>query len=82
MSMTLLVEFLSDECTEFERNLLREALDARRDGRALSKYQFEFNRFDITINVDEGIVLLQDILDTTKAGCQQILLEEFEERLV
>lgn len=38
---------------------------------------FEFNRFEVTIEREANIVVLEDVLDATEAGVQHVPLAEF-----
>jgi hypothetical protein len=73
----LLERFLVEECTPHVRRLLEDAiadLSARR--------HFEFNQFEVTIERDKKLVVLQDVLDATETGQLQIGLGEFVSALV
>ncbi len=73
MTSTLLQQFLTEECTAHVRRLLEDALDAR----SPPFKRFEFNRFEVTIQREDGAVLLEDVLDPTEAGVVRIPLAEF-----
>jgi hypothetical protein len=73
MGATLLEEFLNEECTPYVRRLLEEALaDATAHCR-----RFEFNRFEITVDRQKGVVLIEDVLDGSDTGLLQVPLSEF-----
>jgi hypothetical protein len=73
MSATLLEQFLSEECTPYVRDLIKEALNAT----APPRKRFEFNRFEVTIDREAGTVSIDDVLDATSAGELQLPLAEF-----
>ena len=81
MSATLLQRFLTEECTPHVRDLLRTALEAAKAGAGPRKKRFEFNVFDVTFDLDEGEVLIEDDLNATQAGAQRIPMEEFSAAL-
>ena len=69
----LLEQFLAQECMEHVRRLLDAALaDSTRQ-----RHHFEFNRFEVTIEREANIVVLDDVLDATEAGSRLIPLAEF-----
>jgi hypothetical protein len=77
MAGNLLEEFLAEECTAYVRRLLEDAiadLSAHRP-------RFEFNRFEVTIERDTAMAVLEDVLDATEAGVQRLPLAEFREAL-
>lgn len=69
----LLEQFISQECTPYVRRLLEEAIA----GGTTLRPHFEFNRFEITIERAESSVVIEDVLDATKAGVQRIALADF-----
>jgi len=81
MNATLLDQFLAEECTPHVRDLVREALDAGRSGAGPRRRRFEFNRFEVTFDLDEGDVLIEDVLDATEAGAQRVSAAEFSAAL-
>jgi hypothetical protein len=74
---SLLEQFVEEECTPYVKQMISRALDAAETGASPALQHFEFNRFDLTIDAEEGMVTLQDVLDATAAGSQQISLHEF-----
>ena len=77
MYPTLLEEFLEQEATPNVRELLRDAMEAGRSGAGPRRWEFNFDRFDVTFDLDEGDVLIQDDLDVTEAGSRRIPVAEF-----
>lgn len=57
----LLEQFLTEECTEYVRRLLESAITDS----AMPRPHFEFNRFEVTIDREAEIVVLEDVLDAT-----------------
>jgi hypothetical protein len=73
MTSSLLEQFLAQECTFYVRQLLEEATaDA-----SAPRPHFEFNRFEVTVERDDSVVLLEDVLDSTEADVQRVPLAEF-----
>jgi hypothetical protein len=81
MNATLLDQFLAEECTPYVRDLVRGGLEAGRSGAGPRRKRFEFNRFEVTFDLDEGDVLIEDVLDATEAGAQRIPITEFSAAL-
>jgi ethanolamine utilization protein EutQ (cupin superfamily) len=79
--MTLLEQFLAQECTVFVRDLVSAALEAGRAGTGPRRRCLEFNRFEITIDLDEDSVVIEDVLDVTKAGRQCVPLPAFSDAI-
>jgi len=52
MNKTLLDQFLAEECTSYVRDLVRRGLDAGTSGAGPRKQHFEFNRFEVTFDLD------------------------------
>lgn len=81
MQVTLLNQFIVEECTPEVRDLLRNALEAGLSGTGPRRKHFEFNRFEITFDVDQGEVLIEDVLDVTEGGAQYVSLVDFSAAL-
>jgi hypothetical protein len=77
MNATLLEQFLTEECTPFVRNLISDGLEAARAGAGTRRGRFEFNRFEITFDLDTESVLIEDVLDPTEVGAQRVSVTEF-----
>lgn len=73
MFRDLLESFLSEDCTENARTLLEDAINDT--GRV--RIHFDFNRFEVTIEREKNVVILQDDLDTTDAGTVLMPIAEF-----
>jgi len=73
MTTTLLDQFLSQECTQYVRQLLDDAIA----NTSVPSARFEFNRFEVTIQHEGGVVLLVDILEPADVGAQSVPLAEF-----
>ena len=69
----LLEQFITLECTAHERRLLEDAIADL----AKRRPHFEYNCFEITIERDMGIVVLQDVLDGSEDGVQRVPVAEF-----
>jgi hypothetical protein len=81
MNQTLLEQFLAEECTPDVRDLVRTELERATSGAGPRRKRFEFNRFEVTFDINEGDVLIEDILDVAEAGAQRIPLAEFSAAL-
>ncbi len=77
MDDNLWEKFLAEECTPDVRTLVHGALQAGMAGRGPRTKRFEFNRFEVTFDLDEGVVLIEDVLDPTNTGAQRIPIKEF-----
>jgi len=73
MTATLLDQFIGEECTPYVRTLLVATLS---DATQRVK-RFEFNRFEICIDRDKGVVLVEDVLDATSTGALAVPIAEF-----
>ncbi len=73
----LLRQFITQECTAYVRRLLEDAIADS----AAPRPHFEFNRFEITIEREGNIVVLEDVLDSTDAGVRYVPLAEFSAAL-
>lgn len=73
MSSNLLQQFLSQECTPYVRRLLEEALE----NASPPTRRLEFNRFELTIQHEDGEILVEDVLDETESGVQRVPLADF-----
>ena len=69
----LLEQFITQECTAYVRRILEDAIADS----ATPRPRFEFNRFEITIEREANIVVLEDVLDATEAGVRHVPLAEF-----
>lgn len=76
MNATLLKQFLMEECTPYVRSLLLEALAGPRAGSAAQKQRFELNRFEVTLDFEENVAVLEDVLDTSESGVQRVPIAE------
>jgi hypothetical protein len=77
MSTTLLEQFMTEECTPFVCELLRGAVQQRSSGGIPEVRRFEFNRFEVIIDLGERTVLIQDVLDSTELGSCRTSMDEF-----
>ena len=77
MTERVLEQFLTQECTPYVRRLLEEAIADS----AAPRPHFEFNRFEVTIEREANVVVIEDVLDATGAGLQRVALAEFTRAL-
>jgi hypothetical protein len=73
----LLDQFLRYDCTEYARTVLEEAINDTSKVRA----HLDFNRFAVTIERENNIVVLQDDLDVSEAGTLRMPIAEFANAL-
>lgn len=73
----LFEQFLTQECTAHVRRLLEDALADSTSPRP----HFEFNRFEITIEREANVAVLEDVLDATEGGVCRVPLAEFSAAL-
>ncbi len=69
----LLKQFIAEDCTLYTRGLLEGAI---RFG-LMPRPQIEFNRFQITIERETGIVVLEDLYDPNESGVVHVPLVDF-----
>lgn len=77
----LFQQFFEEECSEHVNGLIRAAIAAARSGTGVVKKTFEFNRFEVTVDVANGVVLLEDILEPEGIAHAQMSLPDFEKTL-
>jgi hypothetical protein len=82
MKTKLFDQFLAEECTVSVRDLLRTALEEGLSGAGPRMKRFEFNRFEVTLDIDGGYVLIEDVLDATDAGSQRISLADVSSAMI
>lgn len=73
MPQTLLEQFLREECTPQICAHLQEAIAHP----VAPVSRFELNRFEVTLQHDAAHVVLEDVLDASAAGIQEVSLAEF-----
>lgn len=72
-SPSLLEQFLREECTPAVRALICGAASAA--GAGLASRQFEFNRFNLVLDFEAGVAVLDDELDTGPAGSMRMPMD-------
>jgi hypothetical protein len=77
MNTTILDQFIAEECTQYVYDLVKSALEAGMSGAGPQASRFEFNRFEISFDLDKGDVLIEDVLDPSEAGAQRVSIAEF-----
>jgi len=66
---------LIEDCTPFVRDLVLGAVEAGGTGTGPRRKRFEFNRFEVTVDLNEGMAVIEDVLDPT--GSQRLALADF-----
>lgn len=75
--MDLLQQFLREECSpEFCEFLLKEIAALESSPRSSCR-EFNFNRFDLKVDVANGVALLEDDLDPSDEGRYAVQLADF-----
>lgn len=74
---SLLEQLLTEACTTDVQRLLEEAM-----ADVAAPHQCaRFDRFDVTIERVEAVVIVEDVTDATAAGAQTVLLPAFAHAL-
>ena len=73
----LVEQFIEQECTAYVRRLLEDAIADL----ATPRLHFEFNRFEITVDRQANVVVLEDVLDPNSTGVRRVPLEDFSSAL-
>jgi hypothetical protein len=79
--ISLLDQFLEEDATPQVRQLLRNAISALDQSKGAQTREFTFNRFNLRIDATNGVVTLEDDLDTSEAGRIEIELPVFVDAL-
>ena len=74
---SLLEQFVTEECTTHVRALLQTWLEAHGESRQPEPRRWEFNRFEVSLDLDGNAIILEDILDPSDAGRLRITVDEF-----
>ena len=69
---TLLEQFVREECTPHVRHLICQASAGLR-----VRHEFEFNRFNLLLDLEAGLARISDELDVSPAGSVDVALAEF-----
>jgi len=72
---------MAEDCTAYERAALLGAIEHWEAGRQPARQQLTFNRFEFTLDAEQGTVLLEDVLDATDLGSEVFSLEELRSAL-
>lgn len=81
MSAPLFAQFLTEECTPHVRTLICDAIAKSRRGEGPTRQQFEFNRFNLTLDFEDARVTLEDELDVTSSGTATMPLNQLAAEL-
>ncbi|WP_339521411.1 hypothetical protein [Pseudomonas sp. EL_65y_Pfl2_R96] len=78
MGRDLLKKFLQEELDASTREVLRLAImEARKSGSVVAVREFEFNLFDVVIDFERQVVIVQDVLLPATDEGVSISLAEF-----
>jgi hypothetical protein len=72
---SLLEQFVRDECNDHVRGLLNEALASGKTQATVKR--FEFNRFEVALDFEALTATVEDVLDASDDGVQEISLSDF-----
>lgn len=76
--LTLVQQFIRDECSDYVRDQVGTALRSVRDRSAPPVVRFEYNRFELTIDAEKQVAVVQDVLDASDEGVQTVTLDELQ----
>lgn len=80
--LSILQQFLDEECTPGTRDLILPFVGEQPQGSVLERKRFEFNRFDLTIDLREKLAIIEDVLDPSEVGVARVPLAEFAAALI
>ena len=75
---TLIEQFVREELTVDVRQLLKEALAREPEGAKL-RSEFQFNRFNVVLDFERMIAVVEDDLDVSPAGTAEIQTGTFKQ---
>jgi hypothetical protein len=78
--LTLIEQFQRYELDPVVRQRLQEALKRGTNGTRL-RDEFDFNRFNVLLDFEQGTVVIEDDLDVSPAGRVEFPIAEFERLL-
>lgn len=73
----LMEQFVAEEATPYVRKLIFDEISQRQGNLDEAKTRFEFNRFELTIDYASEVVVIEDVLDVSPAGEEQVSLSDF-----
>ena len=65
---SLLEQFLKEEASSHVRGLIVDAVHSHAKHSTEEQRKFEFNRFEVTLDLDGNVALIEDVLDHTSTG--------------
>ena len=74
---TPLSSLLGEDGVPYVRDRVGSAIADGRAGTGPRRCALQFNRFEVTVDLDEETVLVQNVLDTTDAGEQRVSIAAF-----
>ncbi len=69
---SLLEQFVAEEVTQHGRARIDDALANKG-----ILHHLNFNRFEITVDHEGGVVLIEDVTDASSAGAERLPLSDF-----
>ncbi|WP_163034738.1 hypothetical protein [Pseudomonas viridiflava] len=76
-SGTLIGRFVAQELDDSVRSILKNAFDERICSKSVLLREFEFNCFDVSLDFENGIVTLQDVLSAGESNFLDIPIRDF-----
>lgn len=74
---SLLEQFLSEEADPHIRKLIADAINGHHLHPEVAQRRFEFNRFEVTLDFENGTVLIEDDWEARTCGEVRFTLDEF-----
>jgi hypothetical protein len=78
---SLLDQFFAQDATPSVCQLIHQVIVSHETRRGELYRCFNFNRFDVTVNFVERVVLIEDVLTPDESGQARVPLNEFVDRL-
>ncbi len=76
-SGTLIERFIDQELDDSIRSILKDAFDERMRSESVLLSEFEFNCFDVALDFEKDIVMLQDVLSAGGSSSLDIPMCDF-----
>ncbi|MCR9162379.1 MAG: hypothetical protein ACE37F_31630 [Nannocystaceae bacterium] len=79
MDEDLLGQFFDEECSAYARDLILGWIAEARSTAVAGRKTFEFNRFEVSVDLEHDRVVVEDVLEA--ASSTETPIREFEARL-
>ncbi|AUZ44162.1 hypothetical protein [Pseudomonas orientalis] len=74
---TLIERFVVQELDDSVRSILKDAFDERNHSKSVLLRKFEFNCFDVSLDFENDIVTLQNILSSGEGDALNVPMHDF-----